>query len=621
MIAAGQQIGGYTVLHRLGRGGMGEVYLAQHRRVARRAAIKVLVPELSQNAVVLERFFNEARAASLIRHPGIVEILDCDLHLGQAYIVMEFLEGESFGGYLYRTGPLDGDLPFFYGVSAAVASAVGAAHAMNIVHRDLKPDNIFLHLPGPAAPSAVVKILDFGIAKLAQQDGAPSQTGTGVLLGTPAYMSPEQCRGAGRVDNRSDIYSLGCILYEALSGGPPFVREGFGELIVAHVSEPPAPLAERVSGVAPELESLIQRMLSKAPEQRPQTMEEVVVALRACASAAGVTLDVPLRAKVPVERPPEKIESAATQPAAGAAVPSGVETTPLGPTPRGRPAMASSPESGSAIPWEGSGPSAAVLSGRVLATAGGEGSQPMSGVPSAPAFAVGSTRVLVDQVDPRAEGSRRSTTTFSSTAAETIAKPRRRIGPLATVAGGVAVAAIGAIVVVGLRPGASPSPSSATAPAPAAPVAPLGAAPQPSTVPEPAPAAAKSTATASDEPSPPRPETVRIDLQGAPPETTAEVDGKAAPLPVELPRGPRVHRITLRAPGVAPRTLEIDGTRDRIVDLVLAPSPDARAAREPLHRPPGGARERSRPVERAAPAAGEKKAASGPSDREAITDL
>jgi serine/threonine-protein kinase len=625
MIAAGQQIGGYTVLHLLGRGGMGEVYLAQHRRVARRAAIKVLVPELSQNAVVLERFFNEARAASLIRHPGIVEILDCDLHLGQAYIVMEFLEGESFGGYLFRTGPLDGDLPFFYGVSAAVASAVGAAHAMNIIHRDLKPDNVFMHLPGPAASSPVVKILDFGIAKLAQQDGVPSQTGTGVLLGTPAYMSPEQCRGAGRVDNRSDIYSLGCILYEALSGGPPFVREGFGDLIVAHVSEPPPPLAERVSGVSPELESLIQRMLAKAPGQRPQTMEEVVVALRACASAAGVNLDAPLRGKIPVERPPEKIESAVTQPAAVAAGPSGVDTTPLGPTPRARQFVVAPPAAMSGMAPDGSGPAGAAVAGR-------EGSPSMSAVPNAPGFAAGSTRLLVDPVDPRAEGSRRSTTTFSSTAAETMTKPRRRVGPWAVVAGGAAVAALGAIVVVGLRPGASPSPSASTAvgqpreavaPAPAVPAS--GAAAPPSPAPEAASAAAKSAASPPSEGSPARlPETVRIDLQGAPPETTAEVDGKVAPLPIELPRGPQLHRITLRAPGVPPRTLEIDGTRDRIVDMVVAPVPDGRAVRETSRHPPSGVRERSRPVDRSPPAAGEKKASSspsGPSDREAITDI
>src|SRR3569833_1717417 len=219
MIGAGEQIGGYTVMHLLGRGGMGEVYLAQHRRVARRAAGMVLAPELSQNASVLDRFFNEARAASLIRHPGIVEILDCDLYDGQAYIVMEYLDGESLGGYLFRTGPLERDLPFLIGAGTAVASAVGAAHSTGIIHRDLKPDNIYLHL-GPSDGAVVVKILDFGIAKRALQDAAPSQTNTGVLLGTPTYMSPEQCRGAGRVDNRSDIYSLGCILFAAACGFP-----------------------------------------------------------------------------------------------------------------------------------------------------------------------------------------------------------------------------------------------------------------------------------------------------------------------------------------------------------------------------------------------------------------
>jgi len=640
MIGAGQQIGSYTVLHLLGRGGMGEVYLAQHRRVARRAAIKVLVPELSQNAVVLDRFFNEARAASLIRHPGIVEILDCDLYLGQAYIVMEFLEGESFGGYLYRTGPLDEDLPFFYGVSAAVASAVGAAHAMGIVHRDLKPDNVFLHLPAAANPTAVVKILDFGIAKLAQQDGVPSQTGTGVLLGTPAYMSPEQCRGAGRVDSRSDIYSLGCILYEALTGGPPFVREGFGDLIVAHVSEPPPPLAQRVAGIAPELDGLIQRMLAKAPEQRPQTMEEVGVALRACARAAGLNLDEPLRGKIPVERPPEKIESAATQPAAGSVGPSGFDTAPLGPTPRGRQAGGSAPIVASAVPLEGSGRAGAGLSGRVMAPSSVEGSQAASAIPSVPGLAAGSTRVLVEPVNRRPEGSR-STTTFSSTAAEVVVKRPRGIGRWAAVAGGVAVAAVGAIVIVGLRPSAAPAPSS-----PGEAVAPAHAAPAPA-LPSPPPTAPERTpAAGAGEPSPtPAPETVRIEVQGASPETTAEVDGKAASLPVELPRGPQVHRITLRAPGVPPRTLEIDGTRDRIVDMVTAPlagttgpgkksvgassggtaSPgsaaDARAARDPSHRPAGGARERGRSGDRPAPGAVEKKPAAGPSDREAITDI
>src|SRR5579872_5035831 len=171
MIGVGQQLGGYTILHRIGQGGMGDVYLAQHRRVARKAAVKVLLPELSQKATVLDRFFNEARATSLIKHPGIVEILDCDVLEDQAFIIMEYLEGESLGEYLHRTGALGHDLPFLLGVAASIASAVGAAHSTGIIHRDLKPDNVYLHLGGANDPTVTVKILDFGIAKLAQQDG------------------------------------------------------------------------------------------------------------------------------------------------------------------------------------------------------------------------------------------------------------------------------------------------------------------------------------------------------------------------------------------------------------------------------------------------------------------
>jgi eukaryotic-like serine/threonine-protein kinase len=168
---------------------MGQVYLAEHQRIARRVAVKVLLPELSANESVIERFFTEARATSLIRHPGIVEVLDCDVLDNQAYIVMEFLEGESLAGYLLRVGSLQRDLGFALAVVGQVADAVGAAHASEIVHRDLKPDNIFLCASARDA-RVVPKVLDFGIAKLAVQ-GTSGQTRTGMLMGTPAYMSPE----------------------------------------------------------------------------------------------------------------------------------------------------------------------------------------------------------------------------------------------------------------------------------------------------------------------------------------------------------------------------------------------------------------------------------------------
>ena len=271
---------------------MGQVFLAQHHRIARRAAVKVLLPELSANESVVERFFTEARATSLIRHPGIVEILDCDVLDGQAYIVMEHLEGESLADYLERTGGVVGDVPFALAIVAQVAQAVGAAHAAGIVHRDLKPDNVFLSISNTDG-RIVPKVLDFGIAKLAER-GSATHTRTGAVLGTPAYMSPEQCRGGSKVVvGRSVVYSRGCILDEMLCGTPPFVRDGMGDLIVAHVSEAPEPPHARVPTIPPALGALVMQMLAKAPTDRPQTMEAVSGAITDCLVALGVRAPLP----------------------------------------------------------------------------------------------------------------------------------------------------------------------------------------------------------------------------------------------------------------------------------------------------------------------------------------
>ena len=288
VISVGSRVGGYTVIRLLGRGGMGQVFLAEHQRIARRVAVKVLLPELSANESVIERFFTEARATSLIRHPGIVEVLDCDVLDNQAFIVMEFLEGESLAGYLARVGSLGGDLGFALAVVGQVADAVGAAHASEIVHRDLKPDNIFLCASSRHA-RVVPKVLDFGIAKLAVQ-GVAGQTKTGMLMGTPAYMSPEQCRGGSKaVDGRSDVYSLGCIFYEVLCGQPPFVRDGAGELIVAHVAEPPEDPRKLVPELPPAIAGLVLRMLGKNVQDRPPDMGSVSAEIARCLAALGLT--------------------------------------------------------------------------------------------------------------------------------------------------------------------------------------------------------------------------------------------------------------------------------------------------------------------------------------------
>src|SRR5215510_6594604 len=184
---------------------MGAVFLAEHTLIGRRAAIKVLLPALSQQREIVDRFFNEARATTSIPDPGIVQVFDFGFNVdGSAYIVMEFLEGEPLDKRLTRLGLLAASDALR--ITRQVSGSLGAAHARGIVHRDLKPDNIFM-VRDPEAPGGErPKILDFGIAKLGGDNPSRMRTQTGALMGTPVYMSPEQCRGAGLVDHRSDIY-------------------------------------------------------------------------------------------------------------------------------------------------------------------------------------------------------------------------------------------------------------------------------------------------------------------------------------------------------------------------------------------------------------------------------
>jgi eukaryotic-like serine/threonine-protein kinase len=276
----GQTFGNYRVTALIGEGGMGVVYSAEHPTIGRRAAVKILRPGLTENVEITKRFFNEARAANAIRHPGIVEVFDSGtLASGVSYIVMELLEGESLAARLRRIGrfgPLEARA-----IVAQTASALAAAHAAGIVHRDLKPDNLFLVPDYRETSSELVKVLDFGIAKLGL-DASRSisvKTRTGSVMGTPAYMSPEQCRGTKEVDHRADIYALGVILYEMVCGRPPFVSEGFGEMVHLHISEPPPPPRSLVPGIPQDLERVILWCLAKDPEQRLGSMTELQAAL------------------------------------------------------------------------------------------------------------------------------------------------------------------------------------------------------------------------------------------------------------------------------------------------------------------------------------------------------
>src|SRR5579862_704817 len=260
----GQQFGNYRVLSLLGEGGMGAVYLAEHPGIGRRVAVKVLHKQFSGDEQLLGRLLNEARAANAIRHPNIIEILDSGMREdGVPYLVMELLEGESLGQRIRRVGrlPIADALSF----TLQTASALGAAHKKGIVHRDLKPDNLFVvgmsvdesGRVDADGPNERIKVLDFGIAKLQMpQPGDSVKTRTGTLMGTPVYMSPEQCRGTKTVDHRSDVYSLGIIFYEMLTGTPPFVSDGFGELVNMHLNVPPPSVRASRSEVNEALDAI-----------------------------------------------------------------------------------------------------------------------------------------------------------------------------------------------------------------------------------------------------------------------------------------------------------------------------------------------------------------------------
>ncbi len=281
----GETLGSYRITRAIGEGGMGTVYLAEHTLIGRQAAIKVLRPELCHRAELISRFFNEARAAGAVQHPCIVEIFDFGRRPdGSAFIVMELLHGEPLGIRLRRVH----SLPEAQTASLVrqMCGGLAAAHAKGIVHRDVKPDNVFLLPDAFAVSGERVKILDFGIAKLAaEQLDSSMRTRTGTVLGTPAYMAPEQCKGTGEVDHRADLYSLGCILYAMVCGRPPFVSDGMGELMAKHIYEP-APPPSTLAPVSPALEHVIMRALAKDPNARFGSADELAAALEV-ASPSG----------------------------------------------------------------------------------------------------------------------------------------------------------------------------------------------------------------------------------------------------------------------------------------------------------------------------------------------
>lgn len=280
----GQVVGEYVIERKLGEGGFGAVYRAVHPVIGKAAAVKVLHPQYSTNPEMISRFVSEARAVNQIRHRHIIDIFSFgSLEDGRHYYVMELLEGVTLDAYLEHAGKLElrEALPILH----AVAKALEAAHGAGIAHRDLKPENIFLSVDDDG--TVFPKLLDFGVAKLLTESGPGPmhKTHTGTPIGTPRYMSPEQCQGR-KVDHRTDIYSFGIIAHRMLTGTLPFDAKTALELMLMHVGTPPPKLSEH--GVDPVMDEPVARMLAKEPENRPPSLSEAFSDLLVAAKSIGV---------------------------------------------------------------------------------------------------------------------------------------------------------------------------------------------------------------------------------------------------------------------------------------------------------------------------------------------
>jgi serine/threonine-protein kinase len=557
MFAAGDTFGPYTIVKRLGAGAMGEVYQARHRHMGREAAIKVLRAELTEDTEVVNRFFTEARATAAVRHPGIVEIFDCDLHRsGRAFIVMEYLAGEDLARRLQFARSFAGDWPAVRSIGRQLASALGAAHAAGIVHRDLKPGNIFLVGEAPT-----VKVVDFGIAKLMNRGGGEhSLTQTGHILGTPLYMSPEQARGAKTIDHRTDIYALGCVLLEMITGKPPFVRKGPADVLVAHLHDP-APRASSLEPTVPAaLDELVASMLAKNPDERPRSMADVVARLAEPAAPAPGRIATQLMGSgKPSPAPAPQTAAPAPAVPASPAPAASVGASPPG-TAVGRPAA----KDGPAVAVRAAAPAAA-------ATRAG--------------FAGREAQVV----------SRAGDTTLGKSAGELVAVDERDDAPArpASRRTGLVVAAAAVVVVGGAAAffarsaggprAAAPAPAVSAPAAPAAPVA-LAALPSPANA--------------------------RIAFTSQPPGASVWVGAEPSPrgttpLTIELPAGAPPTQVVLRAEGHEPATLTLDGKDTSARHVVLPP---VAAAPAPAAVPAPAAPPASRHHHEKKPARGEFRA-------------
>jgi serine/threonine-protein kinase len=280
-------VGEYRLEGKLGQGGFGTVYRAVHEVIGKVAAVKILHREYSSSPQMVSRFVAEARAVNQIRHKNIIDIFAFGrLDDGRHYFIMELLEGESFEQLLARDGRVTVQGAFL--ILKPVARALDAAHAAGIVHRDLKPDNIYLARDDEGG--VVPKLLDFGIAKLLDEERSTHKTETGTPLGTPYYMSPEQCRGL-TIDQRTDVYSFGILLYRSLTGQLPFNARTALDIMFQHIHQAPPPVSTINPQLPASFDAPLAAMLAKDAADRPATIEAALDALGHAAAAAGLLVE------------------------------------------------------------------------------------------------------------------------------------------------------------------------------------------------------------------------------------------------------------------------------------------------------------------------------------------